>query len=513
MKPLSFRLRIALLSTVISGVVLVGFGEVAWLQIQHLRMDALDRELRSLALRHPGWFANRGGYERLTSALEFIFGDQPAGRLIVQVQDPAGRTLFRSAQWPASLGMPPAAPGETNIVTEASERAEFTPAAPSMDARPPGPPALGGPGRGGGAGGGGRGPGFGRSGGAPVVFARPPSFRTLSEGEAVWRLGHFETADSTLVIGLDYASIQSELERTRRVFLLALPAALFLIGLGGWVVAGRALRPLNSIAETAERVTAHGLDQRVPESREAPEIQRLIAVLNRMMDRLETSFHQASRFSADASHELKTPLAVMQGEIEVALREAGPEAQDVLAGLLEQTQRLKKITRSLLLLAQADAGRLALTRTSVNLSTELEAMMEDARIRAADLGHTIQVNVASGLLLEADPGLLRTAVFNLLDNAVKYAGRNGQVRIDLAAPPDRLSLRVGNSGPGIPAEDRARVFDRFYRVGGLRQPGAEGTGLGLSLAREIARAHGGEVELRESRPEWTEFELTLPRGG
>ena len=160
----------------------------------------------------------------------------------------------------------------------------------------------------------------------------------------------------------------------RNIFLVTLPAALLLVGGGGWLVAGRALRPLKTIAQTAERVTARGLDQRIPVSDEDPEISRLIQVLNGMMDRLEASFNQATRFSADASHELKTPLAIMQGELENAVQaaEPGSPAQQVFSNLLEETQRLKTITRGLLLLAQADAGRLKLALEDVDLSIRLK---------------------------------------------------------------------------------------------------------------------------------------------
>ncbi len=508
MKPLSFRLRIALLSTLISGLVLTGFGAAAWWQIQRLRLEGLDRELRSLAMRHPGWFVNRGGYDRLSNALEFIFGDASAGRLILQVRDSGNRLLYESPQWPERVEsdlLPPAAPPAPTAA----------PALPSAHPPASDEPRGGGPppfaGFGGGRGGTGRGPGPGRGGPPPIALTTTPRFATVQRPEAVWRLGLFRTTDATLVLGLDVAATHQELEQTRRGFLLALPLALCLIGWGGWIVAGKALRPLHSIAATAERITARGLDQRIPTSHQAPEIHRLIAVLNQMMDRLESSFHQATRFSADASHELKTPLAVMQAEIETALRDAPPASQETLASLLEQIQRLKTITRSLLLLAQADAGRLPLSPSSVNLSAELESLVDDLRLSSAPSHLEFEIQLPPNIYVAADPNLLLTALFNLLDNAIKYAGQPGRVSLLLQPEPHWVRLTLGNSGPGIPAEDRPRIFDRFYRVQPPSGARPEGFGLGLSLAREIVRAHGGQLELGAPRPDWTEFTLLLPR--
>jgi len=278
------------------------------------------------------------------------------------------------------------------------------------------------------------------------------------------------------------------------------------------VVAGRALRPLKVIAETAERVTVRGLEQRIPDTGDSRETSRVIQVLNRMMDRLEASFRQATRFSADASHELKTPLAIMQGELENALQAAAPGSpeQQLFSNLLEETQRLKTITRSLLLLAQADAGQLKLARETVDVSAELEAMMEDARVLAADARLRFDLEIQPQLRMEADRALLPMAMFNLISNAIKYNQPDGSLSLRLADSEGKINFTIGNSGPGIPPADQPKIFERFYRVQCSTRAPADGIGLGLSLAREIARAHGGELWLKESRPGWTVFQLWLP---
>jgi heavy metal sensor kinase len=356
--------------------------------------------------------------------------------------------------------------------------------------------------------------GFGQSRGGPppnVVFTKAPKFFTVKAADSTWRVGVLGNDDVTLVIGLNQQEVEQELNRVRAAFWLTLPVALFLVGLGGWAVAGRALRPLKTIADTAERFTARGLEQRIPDAGDSPETGRVIQVLNRMMDRLETSFRQATRFSADASHELKTPLTVMQGELESALKSAipGSAEQHLFSNLLEETQRLKTITRSLLLLAQADAGQLKLVREPVDLSAELDAMIEDARVLAADARLQFEVKLPPQLLVMADRALLHTALFNLVMNAIKYNEPDGKISIRLDAAGNKIIFEIGNTGPGIPPADERKVFERFYRAARSSSPRVEGIGLGLSLAREIVHAHGGELLLKENRPGWTCFKMTL----
>lgn len=502
MKPLPSRLKIALLSAGISGLVLIVFGTFTWLLVYRMRIASVDREIRSLATRHPGLFAGRGNYARLASSLEFTFGTDYTNRVLLALQDPEGRTLYGSPHWPKGL------PLET-LGIETGQGAgigTFTNAEAGIatNASAPTDAGTGRAGRG-------RGPGFGRGGPPTVVFTMAPEFFTARADDSTWRIGVLGNNDLTLVIGLNYAEVQGELDHLRNAFLLTLPLALFLIGLGGWVVAGRALRPLKNIADTAERVTARGLDQRLQDSGESPEADRLIHVLNQMIDRLEKSFRQATRFSADASHELKTPLAVMQGELENALQAApdGSPEQELYNNLIEETQRLNAITRGLLLLARADSGQLKPALAPVDLSAELEGLLEDARVLAADSNVAFEVNVPAQVHVQADRTMLRTALFNLIHNAIKYNQPDGKISVSLKAVGGQTILTIANTGPGIPAAEQERIFERFYRAGELRSLRTEGSGLGLSLAREIIRAHGGELQLKESRTGWTCFEVRL----
>ena len=496
----SFRLKIALLSATVSGVVLVGFGTAAFVLISRQKTASMDTEIRAMTARHPGWITRRRDFEHLDETLEFIFGESRQQEVIVLVKSSDGELLHRSVGWPDAVD-----PALVDFTLSDDPEAEGedleTGGGGFRDGRGWG---GGGPGRGPG-----RGRGFGGGGNASAgsVFTKIAKFETLATASGTWRLGVFGTPDTTLVVGLNAAPAREELNQLRNRFLWALPAALFLVGLGGWLVAGRALRPMRGIARMAEQITARGLDQRIPDSDEDPEITRMIHMLNGMMDRLESSFHQATRFSADASHELRTPLAIMQGELELALQEAATESKDqrVFSNLLEETQRLKSIMKSLLLLARADAGELKPALEEVDLSALLEDLIEDARILAEDMRLEFETDIALGIIVSADAALLHTALLNLLVNAVKYNEPGGRVLVSLTSGEGRLLLRIGNTGPGIPAADQAHVFARFQRVDRARQRKVDGVGLGLSLAAEIIRAHGGGLELEESRPGWTSF--------
>lgn len=487
MKRLPFRFRIALLSALISGGVLLTFGGSAWYLVQRERVAALDRELRALAYRHAGWRGGRANYERLASTIELVFGEDRKEQLLLLVTDTDGRERYRSPHWPADL-----------TITQADLELADDPI-PAAEPRSPrrGPPWL---------------PGSGLGSGSAPALSKIPRFQTVRTAATAWRVGILGDGEDRLVMALDCAELNGELLRMRRAFLAAVPLALLVIGGGGWWVAGRALRPLRSIARVAEGVTARGLEQRIAVSDEDPEIARLIGVLNGMMDRLETSFRQATRFSADASHELKTPLTVMQGEIENAVQAAvpGSREQQTWAELLEQTRRLHSITRSLLLLAQSDAGLLSLTRTRVDLSAALNALLEDVEILAADQRLRVEGRVPSTLTAEVDWPLLRQAFSNVLQNAVRYNEPDGWIGVFLEHRAAAVVLEVCNGGPGIPAADQPRLFDRFFRGDAARSRTIEGTGLGLSLAREIVRAHGGTLELKESRPDRTCFTISLP---
>jgi len=315
------------------------------------------------------------------------------------------------------------------------------------------------------------------------------------------------------MIAVSLQPLAEMLHRLQTAMLAAAVPGLLLIAAAGGFLASRAMRPVAALTRTAERITAQDLSRRIPTTRQAQEFQRLTEVFNDMLNRLEKSFQQATRFSADAAHELKTPLTILQGQLEESLRSAedGSELQKLCAGLLEEVQRLKNIVRKLLLLSLADAGELKIHLESIDLSQLIESTIEDARILAPALH--IESSIAPGAAVAADPDLLGQVLQNLVSNAIKYNTDGGLVRMELSRDANMFRLAVTNSGEPIPGEAQARLFERFYRGDPSRSKAVEGVGLGLSLAREIARAHGGDLVLAGSDASGTTFELRLPADG
>jgi heavy metal sensor kinase len=291
----------------------------------------------------------------------------------------------------------------------------------------------------------------------------------------------------------------------------ALSVAVLVATLGVWWITRKALQPLKEAAAAAEQIDAKALSQRLPEPRVQDEVGRLVQVLNRSFDRLERSFAQATRFSIDASHELKTPLTIMRGEIELALKTEvnNPRIQGLLDGLLVETQRLNDIVEKLLLLSRADAGTLTLTKQILDFTAICHELVEDAQILAGPKRITAEFEISPDVKVWADESYLRRVLLNLLDNAIKYNVESGSLFISLTKPGALALFRIANSGPGITKEDEIRVFERFYRSDPSRSSEISGSGLGLSICREIVAAHGGQMWLDQSRSGWTSFTVTL----
>lgn len=330
-------------------------------------------------------------------------------------------------------------------------------------------------------------------------------------GDRTARLLRTERGGVTFIIGAELDQARAMAGTLALSFLAGLPLALAFAWFGGRKLASFAVSPVEEMTTAIERVTAERLDQRVPVPPVADEIQRHARVLNSTLDRLERSYKQALRFSADASHELKTPLTVMRASIEAVLEsETLPESDHIaIAGLLDETRRLSNITASLLLLARADAGRLTLDKAEHDLAAITEGCAEDARIVAGNRGVRVECQLPDRALAYVDALRFSQILSNLLDNAVKYNRDGGTVRVNLTEEAAGWKLLVANTGPGIPVENRTLLFERFFRVEhASEQPGS---GLGLSLARELAIAHGGNVQLIRSDDDWTEFVVTLPR--
>ena len=325
------------------------------------------------------------------------------------------------------------------------------------------------------------------------------------------RIGTFHQGELTAFVGSDLREINA-LARDILVGMLgAIPTVLIVVAIGGYWVANRALGPVEEIRQAAARITPKRLDERLPVPGANDEISGLIRVLNETFDRLQRSFEQSIRFSADASHHLKTPLAILRGGIEeILLDPSSSEKQQTRANnLLDQVRHLTSVSENLLLLARADSGRLELKREKFDFHEVLDGAREDLETLAKGENISIEADIDRPVSIEADRFSLSLIVQNLIDNAIKYNRRGGAVRVKLESDNGKVCLTICNKGEPIPKERIDHIFERFYRVGS--QPRVRGQGLGLSIARELALAHGGELSLVRSDPEWTEFRLILPR--
>ena len=325
-----------------------------------------------------------------------------------------------------------------------------------------------------------------------------------------YRLGVFVRKGARLYLGDSFEQVDGVTRDILYAYLVGLPLALLGVIFSGRWLARKALAPVEAIAAAAERITAERLDQRLPVPPTDDEMARLARVLNATFDRLDASFRQAVRFSADASHELKTPLALLGAGLESLMSHAEMplSAKPEILSLLDDTRRLAAICKSLLLLSRADAGHIQLDLQPCDIRRLVEGVVEDAHILAEPHGITISSDFAECGESVLDARFVSQILLNVLDNAVKYNRPGGSVRVSLAVLGEHCVVRVANTGDGISAEHAARIFERFYRVEASRTE--RGHGLGLSLSRELARAHKGELTLEPSESGWTIFQLLLP---
>ena len=336
-------------------------------------------------------------------------------------------------------------------------------------------------------------------------------FHTREIGGRNIRMGEFNEKGLTLRVGADMKDINQIGWDIFYGLLVAIPTVLIVIVIGGRWVASKAIAPVEDVRRAAAQINAQRLDQRLPVPPTGDEIAGLIEVLNSAFDRLQRSFEQSIRFTADASHHLKTPIAVLRAGVEEIMNDAECNVQThgTAEGLLHRLHQLNSVADNLLLLARADSGRLELHRTEFDLSEVLEGMLDDARAIAEPLDLKVEADVASRLLVHADRKFVEIITQNLIENAIKYNIPGGRVRVTARAMNGAVQLNVGNTGEGIPPDRAAHLFERFYRGRGDERIG--GSGLGLSTARELARAHDGDISLLRADAEWTELQVALPQ--
>jgi heavy metal sensor kinase len=460
---LPIRVRLTAWNALLLAVILVAFGAFLVLRLRSDLWATIDQEI-TRAIPYIGMGYHEGGAEDLLDESRTAL---PRAGAAVQVVDPGGHVLVAYGN---AAGARPLAP--------AAARAS----------------ALGGATR------------------LLTVTRRPGARRYRMVVAPVSHKGRRRV----LIVAQSLHEVDESVERVLLLVLLAGPAALAGTAFVGWWLARKALRPVERMTSHAEGIGIERLHERVPVPRAHDEIRHLATTLNAMLDRLELGVREKHRLVADASHELRTPLAVMRAELDVSLRadERSPTEREVLESLREEVDRLSRMAENLLVLAQADEGRLALLTSPVALRDAVEGAVRLLRPLGEAKGVGLVVKCDDGgreAEAEADPERLQQVLRNFLDNAIAFTPPGGAICVEAWAHGDEVGVTVIDDGPGIPAEARAHVFDRFYRADPSRSRDGGGSGLGLAICSEIARAHGGRVWVDSAEGRGSAFSIALPR--
>jgi heavy metal sensor kinase len=349
-------------------------------------------------------------------------------------------------------------------------------------------------------------------------------FATLSDGDndyrVVGRRVQARGTPYTLVVLRSLHDQEDLLQRASFALFIAVPLALLLASIGGYLLARKSLAPVARMSATAERIGAANLHERLPVANERDELGGLARVINGLLARLDASFTQQRRFMADASHELRTPIAIMRSEAEVALSEpetSNADLRESIAIFKDETKRLTGIVEDLFMLARADAGQYQLTPKEFYLDELAGEVARAVRMLVAGKGLTLRVDASEEMPFRGDENLLRRLLLNLVDNAIKYTPKGGAVTIACKHEGARYIVTVSDTGQGVPADAQPHIFDRFYRADSARSRAGDdsvgptsGAGLGLSIARWVAEAHDGTLELLNTSAAGSVFQLVLP---
>jgi heavy metal sensor kinase len=333
------------------------------------------------------------------------------------------------------------------------------------------------------------------------------AFRRVAVGPA--------RTEFVVAVGNSLEPTDEELESLREILGFVVPMALVAAGFGGWFLARQSLSPVVAMAERARKIGVENLSERLPVANPRDELGRLAETFNELLGRLEASLTQQRQFMADASHELRTPVATARTAASVALqqpRREEHEYRETLEIIEGQTSRLSRIVDDMFTLARADAGNYPVRITPMYLDEVVDEVVRAARVLASARDVSIERVTISSAAFDGDEGLIRRLIVNLLDNATRYAPQGSTVRAELEQTDGRYVLSISDEGPGIPPEIQPRIFERLYRgdaARGRNQPDG-GAGLGLALARWIANVHGGEVTLAHSSAAGTTFAVSLP---
>jgi signal transduction histidine kinase len=357
-----------------------------------------------------------------------------------------------------------------------------------------------------------------RADGTPLTVTRPGS--GLSVRDEVGRMPlldddtpyliiargtEFQGARYTIIVASSVQTQRATLTSVTTYLLIGFPLLLALVGVATWMLVGRALRPVEQIRSRVHGIGAGQLADRVPVPASDDEIARLAVTMNEMLDRLQSGQETQRRFVADASHELRSPIASLMAALDViVVDDSGQAAPELHQVMQAETERMRRLVEDLLLLARADDSGLRIQRTDVDLDDLVD--VEVRRLRIA--GSPSVESLVPPVRVTGDPRKLSQVLRNLADNAVQAA--HSKVRFTLAQEGGTATVTVEDDGDGVPEPERSRVFERFVRLDASRDRGSGGSGLGLAIVREIVRGHGGTVEITESALGGARFVVTLP---
>jgi len=325
------------------------------------------------------------------------------------------------------------------------------------------------------------------------------------------RHGRIGVREVVIQVARSEGPMRQQLQELMLIFVFGLPAAVALAGIGGFSLARRALAPVEDITERARTISAERLSDRLPVANPDDEMGQLATVFNETLARLEASFDRMRRFTADVSHELRTPLTAIRSVGEVGLRGQRDEGayRAIIGSMLEEVDRLASLVDRLLTLSRAETGQSRAALEPLDMYALADEVVGHLSVLAEEKRQTIRLD---GVRVEAmaDRQVLRPALINLLDNAIKFTPSGGSVGVTVSASPKSAVIDVTDSGPGIPSDARDLVFDRFYRSPAITGE-TSGSGLGLSIARGAVEASGGTLTLERTSPGGSTFRITLPR--
>jgi two-component system OmpR family sensor kinase len=349
--------------------------------------------------------------------------------------------------------------------------------------------------------------------------AKPVYMNVTEESPAIhplriilYPVQHAENKAYLIQVGTSLKKIFSTLEDFLTILIFSGPILLLVSVLGGYFILTRVLQPMKAVVKTAQKITTEDLSLRIESKNQKNEIGQLITTLNEMISRLEHSVLQIKQFSIDASHDLKTPLTVIRGEIDIALRKNRPATEYIktLTSVREEANKLERIIDNLLFLSRIDSRDYQRSFEKIHLDEILLEVFEKTASLANKKGLSYVLEKMERVPIQGDPILLNRLLMNLVDNAIKYTLPGGQVKISLKNTGKKAKFTIQDTGIGIPADSLPFIFNRFYRVDQSRSQPNEGAGLGLSIVKKIADIHQAEIEVHSQLNKGTTVWVSFP---